>query len=78
VHDIPTGFKAPGVPIIPCIGIYINIILILSLDFWSLVRVFLWTILGMLIYFFYGIRYSKQGAYQRLLDSRANNFNTDL
>lgn len=65
VVDIPTGFKTPLVPIIPCVGIYVNIFLILSLDPLALLRVFLWTILGMLIYFGYGIRYSKQGMFER-------------
>ena len=74
--DIPNGFKTPLVPFVPCIGIYINILLIISLDIWSLIRVLLWTVVGMIIYFGYGIRYSKQGAYERLLDTR--NFNADL
>ena len=68
VVDLPQGFKTPLVPIVPCVGIYINLFLIFSLSPAALLRVILWTLVGMLIYFSYSIRYSKQGIYQSLLD----------
>lgn len=67
VQEIPQGFKTPLVPLVPCLGIYINLFLIFSLSVEALLRVFLWTLIGLLIYFCYGIRYSKQGAYNRLI-----------
>eukprot|EP01095_Lingulamoeba_sp_RSL-Kostka_P012062 TRINITY_DN4722_c1_g1_i1.p1 TRINITY_DN4722_c1_g1~~TRINITY_DN4722_c1_g1_i1.p1 ORF type:complete len:558 (+),score=150.03 TRINITY_DN4722_c1_g1_i1:61-1734(+) len=56
--DVPDTFKTPLVPLIPCLGIYVNLYLIFALDIWSIVRVFIWTILGTLIYLFYGMKHS--------------------
>jgi basic amino acid/polyamine antiporter, APA family len=67
VADIPDGFKTPLVPIVPCVGAYINIYLIFSLDIWAIARVFAWTLLGLIIYFLYSVRNSKQGIYENLL-----------
>ena len=73
VVDIPNGFATPLVPIVPCVGIYINLFLVFSLDPLALLRVVLWTILGMCIYFLYGIRYSRQGVYNRLQQEKSIN-----
>jgi len=56
--NIPSTFKCPLVPFIPCLGILMNIWFILSLDIASIYRLIVWTFLGMLIYIFYGIRNS--------------------
>lgn len=66
--DKPNGFKTPLVPVVPCVGIYINLFLIFSLSPAALLRVILWTIVGLIIYFTYSIRYSKQGIYQTIMD----------
>jgi amino acid transporter len=52
-------FICPLVPFLPCLGIFTNIYLITSLDFLSYVRVFIWTLIGFSIYFFYGIHHSR-------------------
>jgi len=67
VVDMPQGFKTPLVPIVPCVGIYINIFLIFSLSFFAILRVIAWTGLGMIIYFTYSIRHSRQGIYEKML-----------
>lgn len=58
--DIPQTFKCPLVPLIPCVGVLVNIYLITSLPIDAFIRVFVWTIIGLLIYFTYGIRNSVQ------------------
>ena len=63
--DIPTTFQCPLVPLVPCLAMYINIYLIFSLPAASFVRLLLWTALGFAIYFGYGIRYSKEGLWER-------------
>jgi len=67
--DLPVVFQCPFVPWVPCAGIYINMLLIVSLSPASWERVFLWTIVGLVIYFGYGIRYSRQGAYERRMSA---------
>ena len=59
-------FACPLVPWIPCLGIYINLNLILSLEYNTLLRLLVWTAIGMLIYFGYGMKNSKLNAQQGL------------
>lgn len=54
-------FLCPLVPYLPCAGMFTNVYLICSLDWESYVRIVVWTVLGFLIYFGYGIRYSRLG-----------------
>jgi APA family basic amino acid/polyamine antiporter len=57
--NIPVTFNCPFVPILPLIGILVNTFLIMQLSIDSIYRVIGWTVLGMIIYFGYGIRHSK-------------------
>ncbi|XP_076306670.1 solute carrier family 7 member 14-like isoform X1 [Tachypleus tridentatus] len=52
-------FKTPGVPLVPTIAIIVNIYLILKLSILTLIRFTIWMILGLLMYFFYGIKNSS-------------------
>ncbi len=45
-------------PLIPCVGILVNVYLILSLNVDAIYRVLVWTAIGLAIYFGYGIRNS--------------------
>eukprot|EP01114_Cavostelium_apophysatum_P013213 TRINITY_DN3144_c0_g2_i1.p1 TRINITY_DN3144_c0_g2~~TRINITY_DN3144_c0_g2_i1.p1 ORF type:complete len:580 (+),score=112.20 TRINITY_DN3144_c0_g2_i1:194-1933(+) len=56
--NIPTTFKTPLVPLVPCLGILMNTWFILSLSIDSIYRLLIWTALGMALYFGYGIRNS--------------------
>jgi len=62
-HNFPKAghFVCPLVPWLPCMGIFINVYLIASLDFYSYVRIFVWTVVGLTIYFAYGIVHSALG-----------------
>ena len=52
------AYLCPLIPFLPMLGIFSNIYLICSLDFWSYVRVGVWTVIGFVIYFTYGIFHS--------------------
>jgi hypothetical protein len=54
----PPPFKTPLVPVVPCLGILINVWFIVELPVSALVRVFIWATIGFVIYFTYGIRHS--------------------
>ena len=57
--NLPTTFKCPFVPFVPLLGVLVNTFLIVQLNVDSIYRVIGWTVLGMIIYFGYGIRHSK-------------------
>ncbi|KAM7312067.1 cationic amino acid transporter 3 isoform X1 [Ixodes scapularis] len=52
-------FKAPGVPVVPAIAVVVNIYLIFKLSILTLVRFIVWMVLGMFMYFCYGIKKSN-------------------
>ena len=55
------SFRVPFVPLIPCMAIFANIYLMMKLSLATWVRFFIWLFIGLLIYFFYGIRNSSEG-----------------
>ncbi|KAL6442973.1 hypothetical protein ACFW04_002758 [Cataglyphis niger] len=57
----PTGkFRVPLVPFIPALSILFNMGLIMHLSSMTWLRFFVWMTVGMMIYFLYGIHYSKE------------------
>ena len=54
-------FRVPMVPLFPILGVVLCGVLMLSLPVLTWVRFFIWLALGLLIYFFYGVRNSKLG-----------------
>ncbi|XP_060824155.1 cationic amino acid transporter 4 [Bombus pascuorum] len=59
----PTGkFRVPMVPIVPALSILFNVGLMFHLSLLTWLRFLVWMIIGMLIYFLYGIHYSKEAA----------------
>jgi hypothetical protein len=57
--NVPNTFQCPLVPFVPCAGISVNIIMMSGLDASAWLRLGLWTMLGLAIYFSYSIRHSK-------------------
>ena len=53
--DVEHVFLAPCVPWLPVFSIFCNIYLMLKLSFITWIRFFLWMIIGLTIYFLYGI-----------------------
>ncbi|KAJ8931683.1 hypothetical protein NQ314_015399 [Rhamnusium bicolor] len=62
-HQNTSGlrFKVPLVPFIPALAILCNIEFMLQLSILAWLMLFVWMMIGMLIYFLYGIHHSKEG-----------------
>ncbi|XP_042910511.1 cationic amino acid transporter 4 isoform X2 [Parasteatoda tepidariorum] len=56
----PLCYKVPIVPLVPAMSILVNIILIVNLQPATWVRLFIWIAVGLVLYFFYGIKNSKE------------------
>ncbi|GLV37799.1 uncharacterized protein CBL_06499 [Carabus blaptoides fortunei] len=52
-------FMTPGLPFVPAIAVTVNIYLIFKLSILTLVRFTVWMTLGLLMYFYYGIKHSS-------------------
>jgi APA family basic amino acid/polyamine antiporter len=57
--DLPRPFKTPWVPFVPIMGILVSGYLMASLPLVTWLRLIVWLILGMIIYFFYGRHHSR-------------------
>jgi APA family basic amino acid/polyamine antiporter len=57
--DVPRPFKTPMVPLIPILSILASGTLIVSLSYWTQLRLVAWLIIGLVIYFTYGRKHSK-------------------
>jgi APA family basic amino acid/polyamine antiporter len=55
----PRPFRVPFVPIFPILGVILCIALMLSLPVLTWIRFFVWLVIGLVIYFFYGAWNSK-------------------
>jgi APA family basic amino acid/polyamine antiporter len=55
----PRPFRVPFVPIFPILGVILCIILMLSLPVLTWIRFVVWLLIGLVIYFLYGVRNSK-------------------
>lgn len=64
-QNIPDTFKCPLVPLVPCVGIAINSYMLAGLEATAWIRLVVWLVIGLLVYFFYGIRYSKMRLYSQ-------------
>ncbi|MDR0995104.1 MAG: amino acid permease [Tannerella sp.] len=56
--DLKRPFRVPWVPWLPLIGALICVVQMLSLPWPTWARLIIWTLIGLLIYFFYGIKHS--------------------
>lgn len=57
--DLKRPFKTPFVPLVPILGALICIVQMVSLPWSTWSRLIGWTVLGLIIYFTYGIKHSK-------------------
>ncbi len=57
--DLERPFKTPLVPVVPILGIIVSLGLMASLNGITWVRLIVWLIIGMVIYFTYSVKHSK-------------------
>jgi len=57
--DVPRPFKTPMVPLVPILSILFSGTLIVSLSYWTQLRLLVWLVIGLAIYFTYGRKHSK-------------------
>jgi basic amino acid/polyamine antiporter, APA family len=62
--DLPRGFRAPGVPVLPVASICACAWLMVNLTALTWVRFGVWLVVGTAIYLGYGLRHSVQGQRQ--------------
>lgn len=70
--DAERGFKTPFVPFVPIMGITICVLMMVSLPLDTWIRLILWMLIGLDIYYFYGLKHShlntdKTFKYPRIL-----------
>jgi APA family basic amino acid/polyamine antiporter len=64
--NMPRPFKTPWVPFVPIMGIAISLLMMLGLPLSTWIRLIVWLIIGMIIYFGYSRKHSRL---QRSLNS---------
>jgi APA family basic amino acid/polyamine antiporter len=57
--ELPRPFKVPLVPLVPILGMGISFALMASLPWNTWLRLIVWLIIGMVIYFTYGRKHSR-------------------
>jgi APA family basic amino acid/polyamine antiporter len=56
--DLPRGFRVPLVPVIPILGVLACLWLMLNLSVETWLRFVIWMVIGLVVYFTYGVRHS--------------------
>jgi len=57
--ELNRPFKTPMVPLVPILAIAFSGLLIVSLSYWTQLRLVVWLVIGLVIYFTYGVKHSK-------------------
>jgi len=57
--NAPRSFKTPFVPVVPILGILTSVVLMLALPLDTWIRLFVWLLIGLILYFSYGKKKSK-------------------
>ncbi len=52
--DLPRPYRTPLVPLVPILGIVVCFAMMASLDMWTWIRLVVWLVIGLVIYFSYG------------------------
>lgn len=54
-------FRAPGIPVLPILGILSCLVLMLALPIETWIRLLVWMGMGLVVYFLYGVNHAKRG-----------------
>lgn len=57
--DLPRPFRAPGMPVVPLLGIAFCVYLMLSLPLFTWIRFVVWLAIGLIVYMSYGRSHSR-------------------
>ena len=57
--DLGRPFRCPMVPVVPILAIGFSGLLIVSLSYWTQLRLLVWLVIGLIIYFTYSVKHSK-------------------
>ncbi|HKT46364.1 MAG TPA: amino acid permease [Candidatus Acidoferrales bacterium] len=57
--DMERPFKTPMVPLVPILSVLFSGTLIVSLSYWTQLRLAVWLVIGLVIYFTYSVKHSK-------------------
>jgi APA family basic amino acid/polyamine antiporter len=66
----PRPFRTPWVPLIPILGVVSNGYMMYKLGIWNWIRLVVWLIIGLIVYFTYSVKHSRVQALQ--LEAKAN------
>jgi APA family basic amino acid/polyamine antiporter len=56
--DAPRPYRTPMVPLVPILGVLVCLAMMASLDYETWIRLVVWLVIGLAIYFGYGIKKS--------------------
>jgi amino acid transporter len=59
---VSLAFRTPFLPFVPCLGLALNLFMMASLSDATWIRLFVWTGVGLIVYFGYSIRHSRIGS----------------
>lgn len=68
--NVPKTFSVPLVPLVPLLSVAFNILLLVRLPLDAIYRVAIWSLVGVVIYLFYGIHYSHLNSDYTFLQSQ--------
>jgi APA family basic amino acid/polyamine antiporter len=57
--DLERPFRVPWVPVLPIVSAIVNLVLMASLPWATWERLIIWMVIGIAVYFFYGVRHSR-------------------
>jgi APA family basic amino acid/polyamine antiporter len=57
--DLPRPYRTPLVPLVPILGIIVCIAMMASLDIWTWLRLVVWLVIGLTVYFTYSRYHSR-------------------